>query len=221
MRELSLRQRLLLWVIPWAAALLIRLIGSTLRFAYTIEPGAPFDGKRVGQAIYCFWHRTVIAATYRCRELNIAVMTSRSLDGEYIARVIHKLGFRAVRGSSSRGGVAALLGMRKELEQGNPVAFTIDGPRGPIYVAKPGPVALARNTGFPIVCFYIAMKRAWILNSWDRMIIPKPFSRAWIYLAAPITVPADANAEQMESLHQQMQASLERCRLKAEASLLR
>ncbi len=85
-------------------------------------------------------------------------MTSRSFDGEYIARIIERFGFVAVRGSSSRGGSAALLGMNRALAGGRIAAFTIDGPRGPRYVAKPGPVMLARMSGAPILCFYLAVR---------------------------------------------------------------
>ncbi len=92
-------------------------------------------------------------------------MVSRSFDGEFIARTIEKLGFVAVRGSSSRGGAAALLGLKAQLEFGNPVVFTIDGPRGPKYVAKPGPVLLARASGLPMAAFYVAIDDPWILNS--------------------------------------------------------
>ena len=148
-------------------------------------------------------------------------MTSRSFDGEYIARIIQKLGFVAVRGSSSRGAVGALFGMRDQLERGHQAVFTIDGPRGPRYVAKPGPVFLAKKTGFPISCFYVAIERAWILNSWDLMIIPKPFSRAKVYASSPMSVPSDASENQMSALHQQMQEMLERCRLKAEEQFAR
>jgi hypothetical protein len=218
-RSFSLRERFLLWLISWSAYLLIRLIGPTLRFTSTLEEGCTYDGVTIGQAIHCFWHRSVIPATYHFRGLHLAVMTSRSFDGEYIARIIGKFGFRAVRGSSSRGAVGALIGMRKELELGHSVVFTIDGPRGPVYVAKPGPVLLAKKTGYKITCFYIALERAWILNSWDRMMVPKPFSRAVLYASAPIAVPPDASEQQMEALHQQMQATLERCRLEAEARL--
>src|ERR1700752_667515 len=160
--------------------------------------------------------RCVIPAGYRFRGKQVAVMISRSFDGEYIARILAKLGYRPVRGSSSRGAVGALMGMREELEAGHPAVFTIDGPRGPRYVAKPGPVWLAKKTGQSINCFYIAIERAWILNSWDQMILPKPFSRAWAYFSSPRNVPAGASDEQMAALHQQMQETLERCRRKAE-----
>ena len=144
-------------------------------------------------------------------------MTSRSFDGEYIARIIEKFGFRAVRGSSSRGGVRALLGMHAVIEGNGVAAFTIDGPRGPVYVAKPGPVLLARNTGTPIRCFYIAVKDAWVLNSWDRFIIPKPFTRAHVRWSRPIFVPRDTDSGAAQSYHAEMQAALERVRDEANA----
>lgn len=216
----TLRQRISLWFITWGGYLLIRCLCPTLRFNIIREPGclSP-DGRSAPNGIWCFWHRSVIPAGYHFRGRQVAVMISRSFDGEYIARILAKLGFRAVRGSSSRGGASALMGMRREIELGHPVVFTIDGPRGPRYVAKPGPVLLAQKTGQPVSCFYIAVQRAWILNSWDRMIIPKPFSRACAYFSSPMTVPADATEDEMAALHQQMQETLERCRAKAEEAM--
>ncbi len=104
-------------------------------------------------------------------------MSSNSYDGEYMGRIIHKFGFVAVKGSSSRNAVRALLGLRRALQQGWAVAFALDGPRGPRHKVKPGPVALARSSGTPLTMFHIAVDRAWVLNTWDRLIIPKPFSR--------------------------------------------
>ncbi|HXB20726.1 MAG TPA: lysophospholipid acyltransferase family protein [Candidatus Solibacter sp.] len=219
-RPFSLRQRLLLWLITWAGYLLIRVIGPTLRFRTAVEEGCLSDGMSSPVGIYCFWHRCVIPIAHRYRNRKIAVMTSRSFDGEYIARIIKKLGFGAVRGSSSRGAVGALMGMKQELDQGNPVAFTIDGPRGPIYVAKPGPIWLAKKSGHGIVCFHIAVERAWILKSWDRMMIPKPFSRVAGWGSTTLRVPAEATEQEMQALHQQMQAMLDRSRERAEAMLM-
>lgn len=219
-RTFSLRERIQLTLITWAATALIRLICPTLRYSFMPEPGCPGNIRGQGPVtIWAFWHRCVIPATHRCRDNDIAVMTSRSFDGEYIARIISRFGFTPVRGSSSRGAVGALIGMRQQLEQGHSVAFTIDGPRGPRYVAKPGPVLLAKKTGVPIGCFYIHLERTWVLNSWDRMMIPKPFSRAAFYASAPIVVPPDATDDQMEAFHRQMQDTLERCRLNAEKAL--
>jgi lysophospholipid acyltransferase (LPLAT)-like uncharacterized protein len=218
-RSFSFPDRIKLWLITWAGYLFIRLVGATLRYEHIPEPGCIFDERARQTGIWCFWHRSVIPAAYHFRNNKCAVMTSRSFDGEYIARIIQKLGFIPVRGSSSRGAVGALIGMRQQLEQGHAAIFTIDGPRGPRFVAKPGPVLLAKKTGAPLSCFYIAVERAWILNSWDLMIIPKPFSRAVAYGSGPMYVPADATEEQMSALHQQMQETLERCRLGAEAAI--
>lgn len=219
-RPFSLRQRFLLWLISWSAYLLVWLVGSTLRFRFTVEEGSLSDGKRRAQpGIYCFWHRAMIASAYHFRNMQIAIMISRSFDGECIARIVQKLGFRPVRGSSSRGGAGALIGMRQELELGHPAVFTADGPRGPLYVAKPGPVLLAQKTGTKICCFHVAIERAWILKSWDRMMVPKPFSRASFYITSPLEVSADASEEQLEHYRQQVQAALDRARLGAEEQL--
>jgi lysophospholipid acyltransferase (LPLAT)-like uncharacterized protein len=209
---------MLLSVITWAGFLVIRLIGPTLKFSVSFEEGAP-AGLETKPLILSFWHNCVFPAIYIWRNLGIRVMSSDSFDGEYTGRIIRKFGFVKVRGSSSRGAVRALLGMRKVLEQGWPVAFTIDGPRGPRYVAKPGPVLLGRTTGVPMVAFHIAVKDAWILKTWDGCMIPKPFSKALMRVSRQIAVPAKADDAQMESSHQALQASLDRVREFAAANV--
>ena len=212
-RRFSFKERLSLWLISWAGYLAIRVIGPTLRTSFTFGPGA--DGEpRTRPAIYCFWHRCVFPAAYLFRNHGIRVLTSRSYDGEYIARIIERLGFRAVRGSSSRGAVQSLRELQRELERGEFAAFTIDGPRGPRYIAKPGPIHLARITGAPIFSFYVAVERAWILKTWDAFILPKPFSRAHCYVGMPMKVSADADQDEAFAL---MQSELEEARRRAEA----
>lgn len=212
LRRFTLRQRVVLWLASWLGYFVIRALCSTMTFDYSVEEGGP-DDFYATPIIYSFWHRCVIAASYCFRGRDIQVMTSASFDGEIIARVIQRLGFGAVRGSSSRGGAVALAGMRQQVEAGKTVAFTIDGPRGPIYVAKPGPVALARMTGRPMVAFYVAVDRAWVLNSWDRMVIPKPFSHAHYRVSRMIPVPADMDAEAERARYLgELQAALERVR---------
>jgi hypothetical protein len=102
--------------------------------------------------------------------------------------------------------------MHTELEEGRSVAFTIDGPRGPRYVAKPGPVLLARNTRLPIIAFHTAVERSWALNSWDGFMIPKPFSRVLLQISALIQVPADADHAALDRFHAEMQKALDRAR---------
>jgi hypothetical protein len=214
----SLRERLLLGLVTAAGWLLVRLIGPTLRYRVSIAEGGP-PTDRVEPGIYVFWHRCCIPALYHFRDRDIAVMTSSSFDGEYIARIIEKFGYRAIRGSSTRGGVRALLGMHTEIEQGHAVAFTIDGPRGPRYVAKPGPVLLARNVKLPVIAFHCAVEHAWVLNSWDRFMIPKPFSRVVLRVSRAVSVPAAADGAALDEYHKQMQAALERARDASEAAL--
>ncbi len=211
----TLWQRFVIWMTTWAGFVAIRLIAPTLRYTVSVEEGGPPEGN-LRPAIYVFWHRCVFVATWHFRKREIAVMTSRSFDGEYIARIIEKFGYSAVRGSSSRGAVRALLGMHKVIDAGRTVAFTIDGPRGPKYVAKPGPVLLARNTGAPVMCFHIALENPWILPSWDDFMIPKPFSRALVRIGKLIPVPEDATSADLERHHADMQATLDRIRECAE-----
>ena len=210
-------QRFLIWLIGWAGYLLIRALGPTLRYTVSIEEGGPRHWY-VAPAVYPFWHRSLIPACFLWRKKQIAVLTSTSFDGEYIARILDWFGYTPVRGSSTRGGVRGLLGMQKVLESGHAVAFTIDGPKGPMYVAKPGPVLLARVTGLPIVCFHVALEDPWVLaRSWDRFMVPKPFSRALVRISKVIHVPP--NAEDLDPYQAQMQAALERAREYAEANV--
>lgn len=218
-RPFTFGQRCSLVLIHWVGVLAIRLIGMTLRFSASTEEEDVADPAALPPpgCIAPFWHRAVFPATYFFRNRGISVMTSRSFDGEYIARIIESFGFKAVRGSSSRGAVRALLGMHTVIEANGVAAFTIDGPRGPIYIAKPGPTLLARNTGQPIRCFYVAVRDAWVLNSWDRFVIPKPFTRAHVRWSAPITVPRETSSGGLQQYHQQMQDALERVRAAAES----
>jgi lysophospholipid acyltransferase (LPLAT)-like uncharacterized protein len=209
--EFTLRQRILLWIISFAGYLAIRLICPTLRYSVSFEePPSPPDAIFEKPVIYSFWHRAVFPAAWLWREQGIAVMVSRSFDGEYIARIIEKLGFVAVRGSSSRGGGEALRRMKAELEKDASVAFTIDGPRGPKYVAKPGPVLLARSSGLPMSAFYVALSDAWVLKTWDEFMIPKPFSKALARIGAKMVVPEKANEAEIREWHARLQEALER-----------
>jgi lysophospholipid acyltransferase (LPLAT)-like uncharacterized protein len=148
-------------------------------------------------------------------------MSSYSYDGEYMGRIIRRFGFVAVKGSSSRNAVRALLGLRRALEEGWTVAFTLDGPRGPRYKVKPGPVALARSSGVPLSVFHMAVERAWVLNSWDRMMIPKPFSKVLVRFGKLIPVPRGAADEELDRYQQELQAALDRVVEFSEANVSR
>jgi lysophospholipid acyltransferase (LPLAT)-like uncharacterized protein len=208
-RRFTLGQRIVLPLIIAAGYSFIRLIGPTLRVCVSYEEGAqPTVSQR--PLILSFWHACIIPATYLFRNVGIRVMSSNSYDGEYMGRIIHKFGFLAVKGSSSRNAVRALLGLRRALQQGWAVAFSLDGPRGPRHKVKPGPVALARSSGVPLSMFHIAVERAWVLNTWDRLIIPKPFSRVLMRFGKLTAVPSDATDEDIERCQQELQDSLDR-----------
>jgi lysophospholipid acyltransferase (LPLAT)-like uncharacterized protein len=205
----TLGQRIVLRIIIAAGYSFIRLIGPTLRVCISREEGAQ---ETIAQRplVLNFWHAGIIPATYLFRNCGIRVMSSNSYDGEYMGRIIHKFGFVAVKGSSSRNAVRALLGLRRALKEGWSVAFSIDGPRGPRYQVKPGPVTLARSSGVLLATFHIAVDKAWVLNTWDRLVIPKPFSRVLMRFGKLIPVPPDATDEGLEHLQQELQASLDR-----------
>lgn len=212
----SFGQRVALAVVPRLTALLLAAIGATLRFEVIAEEGAvPEMPPTTG--IFCFWHRCTLPCGWYFRKFRCFILISRSFDGELIARTLGLLGYGSVRGSSSRGGAAGLLALQGLIERGLPVVFTADGPRGPIYQTKIGPVKLAQMTGQAIGSFYLLPERAWVMRSWDRFLIPKPFSRvavSWVRkVAAP---PADADAETLEATRQELNDALERARLRAE-----
>jgi lysophospholipid acyltransferase (LPLAT)-like uncharacterized protein len=208
-RRFTLRQRIVLRIIIWLGYWVIRLIGPTLRVSISFEEGAQATLEQ-RPLIASFWHSCMIPATYICRNLGVRVMSSNSYDGEYMGRIIHKFGFVAVKGSSSRNAVRALLGLRRALQDGWTVAFTLDGPRGPRHKVKPGPVALARSSVVPLTMFHAAVDRAWVLNSWDRMMIPLPFSRVLVRFGKLIPVPGDATDEDIERYTTELQAALDR-----------
>jgi len=215
-REWNFGQRVALAVVPSLVALILRIIGSTLRYELICEPGVTVPPPP-GTGIYCLWHRAVILATIYFRGYPAVVMISQSFDGELITRAAAKLGFGAARGSSSRGSLEGLLGMRKALEEGRPAIFTADGPRGPIYKTKMGPIKLAQMTGFPATAFYLLPEHTWQAKSWDRLLVPKPFSRVIVSFTRGI--PVDRDATDLEPLRLELQEALERARHTAEAHL--
>ncbi len=210
--KLSFMERLRIAVISSVGYWAIRLTCMTLR--WEVEGRDYHDqilvtGRRI---IYVFWHGRIFTATYYWRNRGIVVMTSQNRDGEYIARVIQRFGYGAARGSSTRGSRRALVEMIRVLRRNNDVAFTIDGPRGPRYVAKPGATYLAWKTGHAILPFNISVDKKWVFRSWDLFEVPKPFARAAVFIAPPISVEADASEEAIEAAQQDLQRVLDELR---------
>jgi lysophospholipid acyltransferase (LPLAT)-like uncharacterized protein len=205
------------WWIGWIGFFVISAIGRTVRWQSTGDSHLDAIYKTGNRAIFTFWHGRIFPATYYWRNRGIVVMTSMNRDGEAIAQCIQRFGYGAARGSSSRGGFRALAEMAREIRKGRDAGFTIDGPRGPRYIAKQGPVLLAFKTGAAIFCFHISMRRKIQLKSWDEFQIPIPFTRAIVLEAAPIWAPPDASEERLRDLHQQMQDTLDDLRKKGDS----
>ena len=204
----TFQQRVVLAIVPRLASLIIRCIGITLRYEDVCEEGAVPGHTLPVPRLYAFWHRSLLACAWRFRNMGIAILISPSFDGELIARTVQRLGFIPIRGSSSRGGAEGLRNMERAFLQGHDCAITADGPRGPVFVAKPGITQLATLVDAPVGTFYALPERAWQLRSWDRFLIPKPFSR--VILSWPHRTTAD---------HAAVQAALDRAVQLAEAHL--
>jgi lysophospholipid acyltransferase (LPLAT)-like uncharacterized protein len=207
--EYSLKQRLMIRAADLVFYLLIKLVGWTTRFE--VEGWEHFEAvTNAGQVpIFAAWHDCIYLGVYFWRGRRIVYMTSRSFDGEYIARFLQRFGFGAVRGSSSRGGARALIEMARLVREGIQVGFTVDGPRGPRHVAQAGAVLLAKKTGQPILPFHVMAARRWQISSWDRMQLPMPFTRARIEIAAPIYVSDDADTQAISAKLGELQQALD------------
>ena len=212
----SFKQRLSIRVADLAFYVLVSLIGKTLRFETegleNLEQ-IESDGKT---PIFAFWHDRIFPATYFFRNRGIIVLTSQSFDGEYIARFIQRFGYGAVRGSSTRGGTRALAEMIRVTREGLPTAFTIDGPKGPRYVAKSGACLLAKKTQNPIVPVSVETKNFWEIGSWDKLQIPKPFSRARVFIAKPIYVSKSVSEDEIENKRRELQKTLDELVMRGE-----
>ena len=213
----TLAQRLVLAVVPRVVWALFSIWGRTWRFEVIAEEGVTplLFGLGAGPEIFCLWHQCVLPCTVYFRRTHGTILVSQSFDGELITRILLLFGFRAVRGSSSRGGRGGLLGLAQVIVSGKPAIFTADGPRGPIYQTKMGPIKLAQMTGAPIGAFYLLPERAWVMRSWDRFLVPKPFTRICVSWARQTLVPADLAPDQFELKRQELNAALERARLRA------
>jgi len=155
-------------------------------WADSMSPGKP--------TVFLFWHEDLLPLGWHHRNRKIFTVISDSKDGEYVSDLAKTLGYRVLRGSSSKGAIRVLLAAVRELREGCSVAFTPDGPRGPRRSIKPGVLAAAQRANVPIVPVRAAVDRAWRLNSWDKFVIPKPFARVRIFYGQPFTVDSGEQA---------------------------
>jgi lysophospholipid acyltransferase (LPLAT)-like uncharacterized protein len=213
----TFRQRLVLAVVPRLVWALFSVVGRTWRFEVIAEEGVNpcLMGERAGNYICCFWHQCVLPCTVYFRYSHAVILISPSFDGELITRILKMFGFGAVRGSSSRSAREGLMGLKRVLGEGGTAIFTADGPRGPIYRTKMGPIKLAQMTGARIGAFHLEPERAWTMRSWDRFLVPKPFTRIVVSWAQWTEVPTDLDENDFEQKREELNAAIERARLRA------
>jgi len=206
--ELSLGRRFRVGLITAVGGLLLRLLGSTWRVRRAGNES--FDAMRAKNEpfIIVFWHGEILPVAWTHRRSGMAPLISRHADGEVIARIVEGLGYRTVRGSTTRGGVRALLETVQYVNDGITVGFTPDGPRGPRHVFAPGALIVAQRTGRPIVALRATASNAWRLKSWDQHLVPKPFATVTIRYSEPEYVRA-ADAREAEKEQGRFQTLLE------------
>lgn len=201
---------------PWFRAVLCSLVAGYIRLIRWTGPWR-LEGAHIPEALWnegkpfivAFWHgRILMLPTFWPRGRTVKMLISLHGDGEIIARVIAKFGLQTVRGSPKKGASQAFIGMIKVLREGDCVAITPDGPRGPRMRAAKGVVALARMTGAPILPATYSATRRKIVGSWDRFLLPLPFGRGVAIWGEPITVPADADDAELERLRRQVEDTL-------------
>lgn len=179
-------------------ALFLQALGGTwsLRFkGLSREREVRAKGHR---PIYAFWHGRLLSLAYSHRGRGIQIMISEHSDGEIIAQITGQLGFGSVRGSTTRGGLRAMRALARRLLEGFDVAITPDGPKGPRHVLQAGAIYIAMRTGHPLVPITSTGWPRWTFKSWDKFIVPKPFSRVLVRLGEPLYVPPDLSEKGRE-----------------------
>jgi lysophospholipid acyltransferase (LPLAT)-like uncharacterized protein len=198
-RDASPSRRLRIAAASLIGIILVRLLGATWRLRLE-GPDHRRAARQSGEAlVLALWHGELLPLLWYHRQQDIAALISSHADGEIIARIVQSLGFRAIRGSTSRGGARALMEAVAELRGGRDVAFTTDGPRGPRRVSAPGAAVAAAKAGVAVLPIGAHVTRAWTFRSWDRFMLPKPFARITVRYADVIRPagPSVADGERM------------------------
>lgn len=193
---------------------LVSLLGKT----YKIETHGwrSFNANSKGKII-AGWHGRSLPGAIKFRDLGYFALISHSRDGEMQNIIFQSFGFQTIRGSTGRGGMQALVDCIRVLKKGATIAFTPDGPRGPSGIVQPGVLMMAKKSGAEIYPAAASADRRWLIKSWDRYMIPKPFAKISILIGTPISVPANASEEELESIRLSIEAQNHRLEKKAEA----
>jgi len=201
----------LLYRLTSPAALLLKALSATYRIEVMNEDIDEAIYERGEVPIYCAWHQRLFAViTFMPHRHPVGIMISQSDDGELISRIVERLGWRTARGSSTRGGKEAFRALLKFIQEGCSIGHIVDGPRGPFGQIKPGLLKLAQFTGMPIVPFILSPEKTWAFNSWDRFMVPKPFSRILIRFDQAIYVPRRIDPDRLEELRKYVEERMRR-----------
>jgi len=204
----QIRDRLFLFLASWIGPILVYLMGMTLRTEWVGLENLNKLRKEKKSVIYAFWHGRMLIFAYTHRRQRVHVLISQHRDGEYIARIIHRLGFVSVRGSTTRGGPKAIFEICEKTTSGFDVAISPDGPKGPGFQVHPGILYVAQRSQMPILPITNSAQRRWNLSSWDKFLIPQPFSKTVIMLGNPMYVPVEATPEELEEKRRELENEL-------------
>lgn len=214
--KIRLNNRAWEWVGLFGAGL-IELIFATSRLEIVgLSKVWPMMRRRC--FIAAIWHSRILAYSYLYKGCKASIMVSASEDGEIIARILERQGFSTVRGSTTRQGTRALATLIRRVREGDPAVIIPDGPQGPRFQIQPGIVALSQKTGVPIIPMTYSAKHATIFNSWDRFMLPRPFTTYRMVYGEPVHVPADADAATFERCRSDLERDLNRITREADAA---
>jgi len=192
------------------------LLGKSLKIKWIGEENLKAIREKKGKVLYAFWHGRMLILSYTHRRKKNQVLISQHRDGEIIARIIERLRFGTVRGSTTHGGFKAILQMANKVKEGYDIAITPDGPKGPAFNVQPGTAYISQKSDIPIIPITNSAERRWTLKTWDGFIIPQPFSRAVILIGKPIYVPAGLSSGEIDLKNLELEKNLNQLTEKAD-----
>jgi lysophospholipid acyltransferase (LPLAT)-like uncharacterized protein len=216
-QRFGLKDKFLLWLVSLVGPLLLLVYGKTWRISRVGTENLREVRERGGKVLYAFWHKNILPLAYSHRRRGIHIMISEHRDGEFIARVVKRLGYHPVRGSTTRGGSRALFKMSQVGKGGFDGAITPDGPKGPKRQVQPGTVVIASRATLPVVPGAAAASSCWVLKSWDDFLIPKPLSKVVILVGKPMHLPTKLNEADIEHLCRELKERLDQLEIEAQS----
>lgn len=206
----SLTERVLLTFLPPLGYAYIRLLGRTMRLTYRGKEALGAARRDPGQYILAFWHSRFLMMPFAYPDSRLVVLSSHHRDAEILVRILRRFKLDISRGSTTRGGAAGLRSVLRKVQLGYDVGFTPDGPRGPRRRVRPGVIAIARLSGLPIIPVTFSAAPARRLRSWDRTLVPRPFSAGLFVYGTPLGIPRHADDAKQEELRSILESELDR-----------